>query len=130
MLSSSSEKELEIVRDLSRTYPSHVYYQQRQVRCNGLMVEVFLTGSVPYDESASLSPRRIKCIWQAAYCGMVALFQTGSCTSGRLRPVLLVRLGAWAALAFQRAARLLCLRPPGALASLFRPTCFSFVSVC
>jgi hypothetical protein len=30
MLASSSEKELEIVRDLSRTYPSHVYYQQRQ----------------------------------------------------------------------------------------------------
>ncbi|KAK9918049.1 hypothetical protein WJX75_000768 [Coccomyxa subellipsoidea] len=30
MLAGSSEKELEIVRDLSRTYPSHVYYQQRQ----------------------------------------------------------------------------------------------------
>lgn len=30
MLCKGSEKELEIVRDLSRTYPSHVYYQQRQ----------------------------------------------------------------------------------------------------
>lgn len=30
LLAKSSEKELEIVRDLSRTYPSHVYYQQRQ----------------------------------------------------------------------------------------------------
>jgi hypothetical protein len=31
MLYESSNAELEIVRDLSRTYPSHVYYQQRQV---------------------------------------------------------------------------------------------------
>ena len=30
MLAGGSDKELEIVRDLSRTYPSHVYYQQRQ----------------------------------------------------------------------------------------------------
>ncbi|KAK9809729.1 hypothetical protein WJX73_000467 [Symbiochloris irregularis] len=30
LLAESTEKELEIVRDLSRTYPSHVYYQQRQ----------------------------------------------------------------------------------------------------
>eukprot|EP00873_Tetraselmis_striata_P024823 jgi/Tetstr1/445087/TSEL_032892.t1 len=30
MLYESSSAELEIVRDLSRTYPSHVYYQQRQ----------------------------------------------------------------------------------------------------
>ena len=30
MLADGSSKELEIVRDLSRTYPSHVYYQQRQ----------------------------------------------------------------------------------------------------
>mmetsp|Transcript_27057 Transcript_27057/g.48212 ORF Transcript_27057/g.48212 Transcript_27057/m.48212 type:complete len:232 (-) Transcript_27057:716-1411(-) len=30
MLYESSNAELEIVRDLSRTYPSHVYYQQRQ----------------------------------------------------------------------------------------------------
>ena len=30
MLAGGSHKELEIVRDLSRTYPSHVYYQQRQ----------------------------------------------------------------------------------------------------
>jgi Rab-GTPase-TBC domain len=30
MLCKGSDKELEIVRDLSRTYPSHVYYQQRQ----------------------------------------------------------------------------------------------------
>lgn len=30
MLARGSDKELEIVRDLSRTYPSHVYYQQRQ----------------------------------------------------------------------------------------------------
>lgn len=30
LLAKGSEKEMEIVRDLSRTYPSHVYYQQRQ----------------------------------------------------------------------------------------------------
>jgi hypothetical protein len=30
LLAPSTEKEMEIVRDLSRTYPSHVYYQQRQ----------------------------------------------------------------------------------------------------
>lgn len=30
LLAQSTEKEMEIVRDLSRTYPSHVYYQQRQ----------------------------------------------------------------------------------------------------
>lgn len=31
VLYESSNAELEIVRDLARTYPSHVYYQQRQV---------------------------------------------------------------------------------------------------
>ena len=30
LLAETTEKEMEIVRDLSRTYPSHVYYQQRQ----------------------------------------------------------------------------------------------------
>lgn len=30
LLAKATEKEMEIVRDLSRTYPSHVYYQQRQ----------------------------------------------------------------------------------------------------
>lgn len=30
LLERATAKEMEIVRDLSRTYPSHVYYQQRQ----------------------------------------------------------------------------------------------------
>ena len=57
MLASSSEKELEIVRDLSRTYPSHVYYQQRQGPGQRSLFNVLRAYSV-YDRqvSASLQP--------------------------------------------------------------------------
>ena len=37
VLYESSSAELEIVRDLARTYPSHVFYQQRQVESPATM---------------------------------------------------------------------------------------------
>lgn len=52
MLASSSEKELEIVRDLSRTYPSHVYYQQRQGPGQRSLFNVLRAYSV-YDRQVS-----------------------------------------------------------------------------
>ena len=51
MLASSSETELEIVRDLSRTYPSHVYYQQRQGPGQRSLFNVLRAYSV-YDRQA------------------------------------------------------------------------------
>ena len=55
MLASSSEKELEIVRDLSRTYPSHVYYQQRQGPGQRSLFNVLRAYSV-YDRQVSAPP--------------------------------------------------------------------------
>ncbi len=55
MLASSSEKELEIVRDLSRTYPSHVYYQQRQGPGQRSLFNVLRAYSV-YDRQACPNP--------------------------------------------------------------------------
>ena len=55
MLASSSEKELEIVRDLSRTYPSHVYYQQRQGPGQRSLFNVLRAYSV-YDRQARRRP--------------------------------------------------------------------------
>ena len=55
MLASSSEKELEIVRDLSRTYPSHVYYQQRQGPGQRSLFNVLRAYSV-YDRQVSGPP--------------------------------------------------------------------------
>ena len=57
MLASSSEKELEIVRDLSRTYPSHVYYQQRQGPGQRSLFNVLRAYSV-YDRQARRTPSR------------------------------------------------------------------------
>lgn len=57
MLASSSEKELEIVRDLSRTYPSHVYYQQRQGPGQRSLFNVLRAYSV-YDRQARTTPSR------------------------------------------------------------------------
>ena len=55
MLAGSSEKELEIVRDLSRTYPSHVYYQQRQGPGQRSLFNVLRAYSV-YDRQVRISP--------------------------------------------------------------------------
>ena len=52
LLAKGSEKELEIVRDLSRTYPSHVYYQQRQGPGQRSLYNVLKAYSV-YDWQAS-----------------------------------------------------------------------------
>ncbi len=54
MLAGSSEKELEIVRDLSRTYPSHVYYQQRQGPGQRSLFNVLRAYSV-YDRQVCIS---------------------------------------------------------------------------
>ena len=51
LLAESTEKELEIVRDLSRTYPSHVYYQQRQGPGQRSLFNVLKAYSV-YDSQA------------------------------------------------------------------------------
>ena len=56
LLAKGSEKELEIVRDLSRTYPSHVYYQQRQGPGQRSLYNVLKAYSV-YD-------------WQVSPCGL------------------------------------------------------------
>ena len=52
MLAGGSHKELEIVRDLSRTYPSHVYYQQRQGPGQRSLFNVLRAYSI-YDRQAS-----------------------------------------------------------------------------
>ena len=51
LLAESTETELEIVRDLSRTYPSHVYYQQRQGPGQRSLFNVLKAYSV-YDSQA------------------------------------------------------------------------------
>ena len=54
MLAGGSHKELEIVRDLSRTYPSHVYYQQRQGPGQRSLFNVLRAYSI-YDRQARSS---------------------------------------------------------------------------
>lgn len=81
MLASSSEKELEIVRDLSRTYPSHVYYQQRQGPGQRSLFNVLRAYSVYDRQVAPLgapSPR----IWPAAGCSLPS-GPSSRATSGR-----------------------------------------------
>ena len=55
MLAGGSDKELEIVRDLSRTYPSHVYYQQRQGPGQRSLFNVLRAYSI-YDRQVSSTP--------------------------------------------------------------------------
>lgn len=62
MLASSSEKELEIVRDLSRTYPSHVYYQQRQGPGQRSLFNVLRAYSV-YDRQVSAASNGLTKSW-------------------------------------------------------------------
>lgn len=54
LLTEGTEKELEIVRDLSRTYPSHVYYQQRQGPGQRSLFNVLKAYSV-YDSQVCVS---------------------------------------------------------------------------
>ena len=51
-VSKGTEKEMEIVRDLSRTYPSHIFYQQRQGVGQRALYNVLKAYSI-YDRQAS-----------------------------------------------------------------------------
>lgn len=52
VVSKGTEKEMEIVRDLSRTYPSHIFYQQRQGQGQKSLYNVLRAYSI-YDRQAS-----------------------------------------------------------------------------
>ena len=72
MLAGGSDKELEIVRDLSRTYPSHVYYQQRQGPGQRSLFNVLRAYSI-YDRQVNTS--RTACC--KGCCGSFADLHSG-----------------------------------------------------
>ena len=67
MLADGSSKELEIVRDLSRTYPSHVYYQQRQGPGQRSLFNVLRAYSI-YDRQARHSLSNLISDWGRPIC--------------------------------------------------------------
>ena len=73
MLAGGSDKELEIVRDLSRTYPSHVYYQQRQGPGQRSLFNVLRAYSI-YDRQVSTT---CSCMLQTAAVAPVADLHSG-----------------------------------------------------